>query len=174
MQLRSLLALLALVILTAAAPVQSFHLNSTAFSEGQSIPRSYTYDGGNQIPPLNWWGEPSGTLQFVLVVFDPDAPRANDNGPFIHWLVYYIPEGTSDIGSAVLEGAGQAVNSFGQAGWNGPMPPAGGPPHHYIFALYALDSILPFSFGATTAQIFQFMNGHVLAEAILMGTYQRS
>jgi Raf kinase inhibitor-like YbhB/YbcL family protein len=168
-----LLVLFALVILSAAAPLQSFHLNSSVFSQGQPIPRSYTYDGGNQIPPLNWFGEPSGTQQFALLVYDQDAPQADGKTAFIQWLVYGIPEGTNDITGALLAGTPQAPNSFGFAGWNGPVPPKGAPAHHYVFTLYALDTVPTFLVGATSAQVLAAINGHVLAEATLMGTYQR-
>jgi Raf kinase inhibitor-like YbhB/YbcL family protein len=169
---RFAIALVALFALSGAAP-QSFHLNSTAFSQGQAIPRSYTYDGGNQIPPLNWFGEPSGTEQYALLVYDRDAPQADGKTAFIHWLVYGIPEGTSDIKDALLEGVPQAANSFGQAGWNGPMPPLGSAPHHYVFTLYALNFIPAFPIGATSTQALATINGHIIAVATLMGTYQR-
>jgi Raf kinase inhibitor-like YbhB/YbcL family protein len=176
MKFKSLIALLLFTTLTAADPVQSFHLSSRSFSQGQPIPRIFTSDGGNEIPPLTWWGEPSGTQQFALLMYDPDAPRVQGtSGPFIHWLVYNIPEGTTDISDALSGGAAaQAPNSFGQRGYNGPYPPAGGPAHRYVFALYALDSTLSFPVSPTSAQVLSTITGHVLEEATLMGTYQRS
>jgi Raf kinase inhibitor-like YbhB/YbcL family protein len=175
MKFKSLLALLLFTTLTAADPIQSFHLSSRSFSQGQAISHVFSSDGGNEIPPLNWWGEPSGTQQFALLMYDPDAPHVpGANSPFIHWLVYSIPEGTTDISDALLAGTPQAPNSFGQVGYNGPLPPSGGPAHRYIFALYALDSTLNFPVSPTSAQVLNIINGHVLAEATLMGTYQRS
>lgn len=152
---------------------QSFHLNSTAFSQGEPLPASFSKDGGNQTPPINWWGEPSGTREYVLRVDDPDAPRVAGKYPFIHWIVYSIPVGADNIqGALQTGGAKQGVNSFGEAGWDGPQPPEG-EDHHYFFSLFALDINLDLPADASKDQIFAAMQGHVLGIATLMGTFQR-
>jgi Raf kinase inhibitor-like YbhB/YbcL family protein len=161
---------------TEASPVvaQSFHLNSTAFSQGEELPTELSKDGGNQPPPLNWWGEPSGTREYVLRVDDPDAPHVQGKYPFVHWIVYSIPVGADNIlGALQTGGAKQGINSFGEMGWGGPLPPVGGGEHHYFFSLFALDTNLDLPDGASKDQIFAAMQGHVLGIATLMGTFER-
>lgn len=151
-----------------------FTLKSSAFSDGARIPKLYTCDDRDLSPPLAWSGAPQGTQSFALIVEDPDAP----GGTFIHWVIYNLPGSLTELGEGVPRkerldnGALQGINDFGFIGYRGPCPPRG-KPHRYFFILRALDAQLTLGPGATKAQLEQAMQGHILAEARLMGTYGR-
>jgi Raf kinase inhibitor-like YbhB/YbcL family protein len=151
-----------------------FHLTSSAFEAGQTIPTDYTGDGSDLSPPLAWSGSPNGTVSFALICDDPDAPRRT----WVHWVLFNLPGDCRglDKGFATAsqhsQGVLQGKNDFGAVGYGGPAPPPG-KPHRYFFKLYALDILLPLSSGATKDQVLTAMKGHVLAEAQLMGKYQR-
>jgi Raf kinase inhibitor-like YbhB/YbcL family protein len=143
-------------------------LTSAVFSEGQVIPEKYTCDGEDLSVPLSWFGVPLETKSLVLIADDPDAP----GGTFVHWVLYDLPadqvslkEGMEDIGT-------QGENGFRKLGYNGPCPPQG-PAHRYFFKIYALDTTLNLPQGATKAEVEEAMQGHILADGQLMGTYQR-
>lgn len=145
-------------------------LQSSAFNEGSSIPSKYTCDGTNISPPLSWHDEPKSTKSFVLIVDDPDAPVGN----WDHWLLFNIPETTHEMSenlSSLPNGALQGKNSWGKSAYGGPCPPDG--EHRYFFKLYALDTLLSLSAGATKSQIESGMKGHILADAKLMGRYKK-
>ncbi len=150
-------------------------LTSPAFAFGQTIPVRYTGDGDNLSPELNWTGAPENTQSFALICSDPDAP----SGTFIHWVIYNIPGAMRALPAGmpknpvVLDSAEQGYNSFGRLGYDGPQPPPG-KPHRYIFKLYALDTRIKANQRVVDAEFLQKkMDGHVLATAELMGTYQR-
>ena len=146
----------------------NFSLKSGAFRSGDPIPAKYTCDGDGVSPPLAVDGVPEDAVSLALIVDDPDAP----NKTFVHWVAYNIDPATS----AFAEGQDvetEGANDFGNLGYGGPCPPAGSP-HHYHFHLYALDSVLELERGATKKQVTQAMDGHVLAETELIGTYARS
>lgn len=149
-----------------------FTLTSTMFEEGQPIPRPYSGEGEDRSPPLKWSDPPKGTHSYALICEDPDAPR----GTFTHWVVFNIPavarELSEDQPRAGVQANGltQGTNSFGSLGYNGPKPPPG-KPHRYFFKLYALDRLLDLAAGATKEQLLQAMDGHVVGEAPLMGTF---
>jgi Raf kinase inhibitor-like YbhB/YbcL family protein len=148
-------------------------LSSSAFQEGAAVPRQHTADGKDTSPPLRWSGAPEATKHFALICDDPDAPR----GTWVHWVLFNLPADTTELpegvpASATAAGASQGKNDFGKLGYGGPSPPRG-KPHRYFFRLYALDAALDLQPGATRQQLEQAMKGHVLAEAQLMGTYQR-
>jgi Raf kinase inhibitor-like YbhB/YbcL family protein len=147
----------------------NFAFSSTAFADGQAIPANYTCDGANASPPLRWDGPPQAQ-SFALIVDDPDAP----GGIFTHWVLYDIlgaqrelPEGAPGTGTP-------GMNDFSKAGYGGPCPPRGNGPHRYIFTLYALDiPSLKLPAGRPRQEIERAMQGHVLAQAKLMGRYER-
>jgi Raf kinase inhibitor-like YbhB/YbcL family protein len=149
-------------------------LKSPAFAAGEVIPQKYTGDGDDISPALNWDNVPEGTKSFALILSDPDAPV----GTFIHWVVYDIPaevralsEGIPRTG--ILEnGARQGVNGFRNIGYNGPKPPPG-KPHRYFFRLYALDTVLNSEPGIAAGKLQGLIEGHILAQAELMGIYGR-
>jgi Raf kinase inhibitor-like YbhB/YbcL family protein len=149
-------------------------LTSAAFSEGERIPPVHTCDGANQSPPLEWHDTPHGVRSFAIIADDPDAPR----GTWVHWVLYGLPAATKELPtglstSEVLPGGvRQGVNDFGRSGYDGPCPPPG-KPHRYYFKLYALSQELKVSPRPTKPQMLRAMEGHILAEAALMGTYER-
>src|SRR3954469_21285002 len=121
----------------------SFPVGSLGFADGGSIPRKYTCDGKEVSPPLRWSGVPDGTSELALIVEERDAH-------FVHWSLLAIPAGTSSIAEGrVPRGSVQTENSFGDRRWGGPCPPKGKAPHHYVFALYALDKPLGLGENAT-------------------------
>ena len=149
-------------------------LSSTAFGEGENIPKRYTGDGADVSPPLRWSEPPPGTESFALICDDPDAPR----GTWVHWVLFDLPGDRRELGEAVpaeevLPGGGkQGKNDFGKVGYGGPAPPRG-KPHRYFFKLYALDTTLGLDPGVTKDRLVAAMEGHVLAEGQLMGRYGR-
>jgi len=153
-------------------------LTSSAFEPNQPIPRRYTGDGQDLSPPLAWTGAPEGTKQFALIVDDPDAPTTQ---PWVHWVLYAIgadrtslPEGIPpSLHVSDPPGLLQGKNSWNKVGYGGPAPPPGHGVHHYHFKLYALDAALPLEPGLTKDALLKAIQGHVLAEAELVGTYQR-
>jgi Raf kinase inhibitor-like YbhB/YbcL family protein len=149
-------------------------LSSTAFTEGAAIPAKYTGDARDVSPPLKWTGVPEGTKSLALIVDDPDAPV----GTWVHWVLYNLPAKTTELAEDVPKnqyvagGAKQGLNDFRRLGYGGPSPPPG-KPHRYFFKLYALDAVLDFKPGLTKKDIERAMEKHILAQAQLMGTYQR-
>lgn len=143
-------------------------ISSTAFSEGDEIPRRHTCDGEDLSPPLTWSGTPNGTQSLVMITDDPDAP----SGTFVHWVLYNIPPDTSSLSEGVRGIGTQGVNGFGKSGYGGPCPPKG-PAHRYFFKIYALDTSLNLQSGAKKAEVEKDMQDHVLAQGQLMGTYKR-
>jgi hypothetical protein len=145
---------------------------STAFKEGESIPSQYTCDGVNISPSLEWTATP-GAKTLAIVCDDPDAPA----GTWTHWLVYNLPGATMGVieNMPVQEKVGgggmQGTNDFGKIGYGGPCPPKG--THRYFFKVYALDSELPLKPAATKDQLMKAMEGHVIAQGQLMGTYAK-
>jgi Raf kinase inhibitor-like YbhB/YbcL family protein len=152
----------------------TMEVTSSAFQAGQTIPTKYTCEGADISPPLQWSGVPAGAKGFALICDDPDAPV----GTWVHWILYDLPITATDLGENVpaLEtlssGAKQGINDFKRVGYGGPCPPPG-KPHRYYFKLYALDAALLLKPRATKQELLRAMDGHILAEARLSGTYQR-
>lgn len=152
----------------------NMQITSTAFAEGQPIPDKYTCAGEDVSPPLTWSGAPAGAKSFTLITDDPDAPM----GTWVHWVIFNLPptatslvENTPPSGE-LPDGSKQGANDFGKIGYGGPCPPPGRP-HRYFFKIYALDATLNLKSGATKKELLRAMEGHVLAQGQLMGTYQR-
>ena len=146
---------------------------SAAFQTGQPIPARFTCDGDDVSPPLSWTGAPASTKSLALIVDDPDAPSKT----WVHWVVWNIPpalielpEGVSGSATA-LQSAREGFTDFRKTGYGGPCPPSG--VHRYMFKLYALDTTLTPPVKATKQDVLKAMEGHVLAETQLMGTYTR-
>jgi hypothetical protein len=149
-------------------------LTSAAFDADAEIPTRHTCEGDDRSPPLAWAGAPAETKTFALIVDDPDAPDpAAPKMTWVHWLLYNIPASVQTIAEAAgkLAGARDGLNDWKRSGWNGPCPPIGR--HRYFFKLYALDASLPELEPATKAALEAAMQGHVLARAQLVGTYQK-
>jgi hypothetical protein len=153
-------------------------IESSAFKHNETIPRKYTGDGEDLSPPLSWSGVPDGTKELALIMDDPDAPRPE---PWVHWVLYKLPATVTSLpeGVATTEtlsepaGARQGKNTWPAIGYRGPAPPKGHGVHHYHFKLYALDTALDVQPGLTKDQLLAKMQGHILAEGELIGTYER-
>ena len=152
----------------------SFELTSGAFAEGDDIPQQHTCDGEDLSPPLMWGDPPAGTVSLALICDDPDAPR----GSFAHWLLWGLGSEARDLQEGVpidsrLEGGvRQGTNDFRRSGYGGPCPPRG-KPHRYFFRLFALDAEIDLTQGADRMKLRDAIDGHILAEAQLMGRYGR-
>jgi Raf kinase inhibitor-like YbhB/YbcL family protein len=154
-------------------------LTSTAFKEGQPIPSTYTCDGVNVSPPLEWSGIPKSAKTIAVIAEDPDTP----NGTWVHWVLFNLP--AENIGlvenlpatESLKAGGFQGTNDFGKIGYGGPCPPSG--THRYFFKIYALDAELSLKGGTTTKDgatkqdLEKAMTGHIVSQAQLMGTYKR-
>ncbi len=153
-------------------------IKSSAFENGEAIPKQYTGEGEDISPPLKISTVPKKTESFVLIMDDPDAPA----GTWVHWLIYDLPPDTRNLHEGiprreffkdgVKQGLCWGVDSFDRFGYYGPLPPPG-KLHHYFFKLYALDKMLKLPAKATKAELLQAIKGHSLASAELVGTYQR-
>jgi len=150
-------------------------LTSTAFTAQGGIPARHTCEGEDIAPALAWHGVPSGAKSLALIVDDPDAPDpAAPQRTWVHWVVADLPPndgGLPEGGRPLPAGARDGLNDWGRTGYGGPCPPIGR--HRYFFKLYALDTLLPALKEPTKAALEQAMRGHVLAQAELMGTYQK-
>ncbi len=148
----------------------TMELSSSAFEPNATIPTVYTCDGDNISPPLTIVEVPDEAVALALIVDDPDAP----SGSFIHWAVWSIDPATTEVAEgAVPAGASEGLRGAGGSGYTGPCPPTG--VHRYIFTLYALDAEL--TLDAATAgrdELVAAMEGHIVAEAELIGTYSRT
>jgi Raf kinase inhibitor-like YbhB/YbcL family protein len=150
-------------------------LTSSTFLHQQPIPERCTCEGADISPELSWSDAPSGTQSFVLIVDDPDAPDpAAPRMTWVHWVLFNLPadcrglpEGTRDLPA----GTGQGLNDWKRTGYGGPCPPIGR--HRYVHKLYALDTTLALSGHPTKKEVERAMQGHVLAHAELIGTYQK-
>jgi Raf kinase inhibitor-like YbhB/YbcL family protein len=142
--------------------------------QGGEMPKQSTCDGTNASPELAWSAPPVGTRSYALVAFDKDSPFGYS---FTHWVLYDLPADKRELPEGLLkqeqlpDGSRQGPNDFDQTGYVGPCPP-GKSAHHYVFTLYALDSILNLPAGANRKQVEQALNGHVLAYGELIGSYQ--
>ncbi len=150
-------------------------LTSSAFSHGGEIPSDYTREGRDMSPPLSWSDVDAGTKSLALIVDDPDAPDpAAPKTTWVHWVLYNIPPtatglaaGATPVSLPLQEG----VNDWKRTGYGGPCPPVGR--HRYFHKLYALDVPLPNLGRPTKAELLEAMEGHVIASAQLVGTYQK-
>jgi Raf kinase inhibitor-like YbhB/YbcL family protein len=148
--------------------VAEFALTSSAFGHGEVIPRRHTCEGEDVSPALEWSDPPAGTRSLVLVMDDPDAP----GGTFTHWLAWGLApdvRGLAEDERPPVEGG----NDFGERGYRGPCPPPGHGPHRYSFRLYAHGAEPDLAVGAGKRDVERALEGHALAVAELVGTYER-
>jgi hypothetical protein len=180
---RSVLPPLILVALALLLPAEvrgqkatssKLELKTTSFTAGGSIPRQFTCDASDISPALAWTDPPPGTQTFAIIEDDPDAP----SGTFVHWVIYDLPANSRRLPQAlskngqIPDGGRQGTNDFSRTGYSGPCPPPGRP-HRYFIRLYALDGKLNLPPGTTRSELDAAMKGHILAQAELMGRYQR-
>lgn len=177
--------ILALGALLLAAHIQdvggqsgmSFKLTSPTFSHNGEIPSRFTCEGEDVSPPLAWSGVPEGTKSFALIVDDPDAPDPNaPQMTWVHWVLYNLLSSARELPEAVVSetlpaGVEEGKNDWGNLGYGGPCPPIGR--HRYFHKLYALDFVLPDLAAPTKSALESAMEGHILAEAKLVGTYEK-
>jgi Raf kinase inhibitor-like YbhB/YbcL family protein len=159
----------------ATEAAMSLEVTSDAFVNGQSIPAKYACTGRNISPALAWNEPPVGTQSFALIADDPDAPM----GTWVHWVLFNIQADRRSL-EEDLPVTGKNIdpeaifvgrNSSGKIGYDGPCPPSG--THRYYFKLYALDTLISLLPGATKEQVLREMDGHILAQGELMGTFSK-
>jgi Raf kinase inhibitor-like YbhB/YbcL family protein len=154
--------------------ITGFAVASSAFKDGGAIPKQFTCDGEDVSPALSWSEVPAATKSFALIADDPDAPA----GTWVHWVIYDLPANLRELAENVSKeselkaGGRQGVNDFRKTGYNGPCPPPG-KPHRYFFKLYALDQPLNLKSGINKAELEKAMQSHVLAEAQILGRFDR-
>ncbi len=154
------------------ADAHTMYLESPAFKNNENIPAIYTCDGESISPPLVMSGVPERTKSIALLVHDPDVPKdLKPDGMYDHWVLYnippqalIIPENDPSIGTA-------GKNGSGKTSYTGPCPPD--KEHRYFFKAYALDAELAFPTPPTRAEVEEAMKGHIIAEAELMGKYNK-
>ena len=173
--------LLSGLLLSSYAPAKDsegrMQILSPSFTPLGSIPQKYTCEGTDTSPPLAWSGVPPSAKSLALIVDDPDAP--DPNAPkltWVHWVVYNLPAQTtalaeSPAGKSLPQGAREGLNDWKKTGYGGPCPPIGR--HRYFFKLYALDIVLPNLGRPSKAELLKAMEGHVVASAELVGTYEK-
>ncbi len=156
----------------------ALRITSAAFPDGGPIPRRYTCEGEDISPPLEWSGVPPAAKSLVLIVDDPDAPDPKaPRRTWVHWLLYNIPPDVNGLQedearNGAPPGALPGLNDWKRTGYAGPCPPIGR--HRYFHKLYALDTVLPDLNNPIKARLLDAMKGHVLEEAQLVGTYEKS
>ncbi len=146
-------------------------LTSPAFKTHDFIPKKYSCQGENISPALTWSLAPQNTKSFALIMDDPDAPV----GVWVHWVVYDLPATLAALPEGFPEtkqGRSGGVDAFERLGYGGPCPPPG-PAHRYFFRLYALDQVLGLPPQSTKPELLKAMKGHILAQAELVGLFQR-
>jgi hypothetical protein len=159
------------------ASSMTLSLTSPAFAEGGEIPTRYTCEGQDASPALAWPEPPSGTKSLALIVDDPDAPDPKaPKMTWVHWVLYDLPPTAGQLGEAVERkalppGTREGLNDWKRTGYGGPCPPIGR--HRYFHKLFALDTVLPDLGRPTKAQLEKAMQGHILAQAELVGTYEK-
>ena len=158
------------------AQAPNFKLTSAAFKDSEPIPLNNTQSGDNHSPELSWQGVPAGARELALIVEDPDAP----GGDFVHWIVYGIPTTLTEFSEGLPTETlpdgkvafAQGRNDMGRTGYAGPAPPPG-KVHHYHFRLMALDAPLNLPLNADKGSFRAALKGHVMAEADLIGTFEK-
>ena len=155
----------------------SLTISSPVFVHNSHIPVTYTCDGLDISPPLQWAEIPPNTRSLALIIDDPDAPDpAAPKRIWVHWVLYNIPANASGLPEAITPstlpaGTMEGLNDWGKTGYGGPCPPIGC--HRYFHTLYALDVILPDLHQPSKKNLLLAMEGHILAQAETIGLYQR-
>jgi Raf kinase inhibitor-like YbhB/YbcL family protein len=177
--MKKILFTILILVMTACASTETQTLNTTleitspAFTNGGSIPVDYSCDGGNINPALSWAEPPAGTKSFALIMDDPDASST----PWVHWVIFNIPASARGLDKglptdgALSDGSVQGRSSAYSTGYHGPCPPSGA--HHYVFKLYALDTMLSLDETSNKTALLEAMEGHTLANGELIGTFGR-
>lgn len=150
--------------------MEQMTLSSPAFPNDGRIPAAHSREAGNLSPELRWSGVPAACLELLLTCEDPDAP----GGTFIHWMLGGIPPERDGLAAGEERPRiARGRNDFGELGYSGPQPPAGDPPHRYIFTLYALRRPTTLTSGFSVDDLRAAMKDNVLATATLVGLHSR-
>ncbi len=182
--LRSMWALMGLLMLPASTFAGDFRVTSATLKEQGTIGNEQVFNGfgcmgSNVSPDLKWEQAPKDAKSFAVTVYDPDAPTGSG---WWHWVIFNIPPSVTSLpagagqsdGSSAPQGAMQSVTDFGQPGYGGPCPPQGDKPHRYTFTVYALKvDQLPLKKEASGAMVGYFLNQNALGKATLTATYGR-
>lgn len=154
------------------------NLTSSAFLPFSDIPKCHTCEGADQSPALSWSGVPAQAKSLVLIIDDPDAPDPDHpKMTWVHWVLYNIPPNITGFNSAkpgaldLPPGTLSGLNDARETVYHGPCPPIGR--HRYFHKLYALDTMLPDLHLPTKAILEKAMQGHILAQCELVGTYKK-
>ncbi len=153
---------------------KNFTLESTSFKDGADIGIIHTLEGANVSPELIWSGAPENTQSFALICEDPDAPTEE---PWVHWVIYNIPASVKKLPEGMDrktkfdDGTMQGLTTAEHIGYDGPCPPPK-EEHRYFFTLYALDTTVKAEPGLTKHQLLEALKGHVLDQAVIIGTYK--
>ncbi len=156
----------------------AFTLHSPSFAHQGAMPTKHTCQGDDTAPALAWSGAPAATRSFALIVDDPDAPDPRaPKTTWVHWVLYNLPATAAALPEGATSanlppGTREGVNDWGRAGFGGPCPPIGR--HRYFHKLYALDLVLGDLGKPRKADLEKAMHGHVLGEAVLIGTYEKT
>lgn len=152
-----------------------FTIESPVFKQNGSIPQKYTCEGEDISPPLDWKNAPSETQSFAIIVEDPDAPDPKaPKMTWVHWIIYNIPKTVHSLPENIHsypKGTCIGYNDQKRQSYQGPCPPIGR--HHYHHKIFSLDIMLPEKAIKTRADLEKAMKGHILAQAELVGTYQK-
>jgi Raf kinase inhibitor-like YbhB/YbcL family protein len=147
-------------------------IKSPAFADGGMIPAKHSCDGEKVNPALEFSGVPASAKALALIIDDPDVPKTLiPSGEFVHWLVWDMAPTSAGIGEADKAAATMGVNGTGKPGYYPMCPPDR--EHRYFFKLYALDKMLGDSKIANKADLLAAMQGHIVAQAQLMGRYPK-
>ncbi|MGH9885589.1 MAG: YbhB/YbcL family Raf kinase inhibitor-like protein [bacterium] len=163
--------------------VQVMTITTGAFNDGATIPVKFSQAGDETSPPLAWMGAPDSTASFVLIIHDVNAPSGNASDDLLQWMVWNIPGSARSLQEGVPQGPQlpDGTRQISQTGpyYRGPAAPSTGPAHHYLFELYAVDTVLTVpavgaSPAATRAAVVAAMAGHIRGKAVMVGTFKRA
>ena len=150
--------------------VINMKLTSSVFENDGEIPSKYTCDGKNISPPLEISGVSEAAKSLVLIMDDPDAVKPAGK-VWDHWIVFNIPTTTKEIEEGDNPQGVMGKNTRGNLTYGGPCPPDAR--HRYFFKLYALDTTLNLKEGSTKNEVEQTMQGHIIEQTTLIGTYEK-
>lgn len=142
-------------------------IRSSDFENNGQIPRSFTCDGSGINPALIFRNVPTETISLALLMDDPDAPM----GTWDHWVIFNMPSETREIAENSIPNGIVGKNTRGENKYGPPCPPDR--EHRYFFKLYALDKNLALDENAKKNDVLSAVQGHILAEAELIGQYNR-
>ncbi len=153
-------------------------VSSASFRDNAIIPQQHSAYYEDLSPALSWTAVP-GAQSYAILMEDPDAAMGN---PFVHWVAWNIPAGTTSLEMAIptmpqLPEKGmmrQGRNTRGSTGYYGPRPPVGDRPHRYHFQVFALDGILNISPGSDREALLAAMKGRVIGKGSVMGRYAQA